>query len=181
MKTHQRRIKPKERNIIFVRNKTFDDLKDKKFLSYDFYIPEYNLLIEYNGKQHYKENSFKRHDLKLQRHHDWLKRKYAKNHNIKLLTIPYWDYKIIENILEEKLMADEKITYDIKEHIGVISKNEKTNWQKEINLISWCNHPEKYDIRDWCRADDGVIKMGKGLTLTKEEALKLKELLATIN
>ena len=171
----------KERNILFVRNKTFDDLKDKKFLSYDFYTPEYNLLIEYNGKQHYKENSFKRHDLKLQRHHDWLKRKYAKNHNIKLLTIPYWDYKIIENILEENLMADEKITYDIKEHIGVISKNEKTNWQKEINLISWCNHPEKYDIRDWCRADDGVIKMGKGLTLTKEEALKLKELLATIN
>lgn len=78
-------------------------------------------------------------------------------------------------------MADEKITYDIKEHIGVISKNEKTNWQKEINLISWCNHPEKYDIRDWYRADDGVIKMGKGLTLTKEEVLKLKELLATIN
>ena len=90
-------------NIDFQQQKTFEDLKDKYKLSYDFYIPSKNLLIEYNGEQHYKKSSFKHHDLKMQRHHDWLKRKYAKKNNIELLTIPYWNFKIINEILEEKL------------------------------------------------------------------------------
>ena len=72
-----------------------------------------------------------------------------------------------------------EFSYEIKEKLGTISANGK--YSKELNIISYNGAEQKYDIRDWCRADDGVIKMGKGLTLTKEEALKLKELLATIN
>jgi DNA-directed RNA polymerase subunit RPC12/RpoP len=80
----------KENNILFEKQKTFSDLKDKRLLSYDFYIPENNLLIEYNGIQHYK-NIFGEKRLHLQKHHDWLKRKYAKNKGINLLTISYKD------------------------------------------------------------------------------------------
>ena len=94
-------------NFSYFRSHKFDDLKDKGQLSYDFYIPSKNLLIEYNGEQHYKFiNYFYKtlHDFHKQKHHDWLKRKYAKDHNIKLLTIPYWDYKIINEILEEDVL-----------------------------------------------------------------------------
>lgn len=89
-------------NISFESQKKFNDLKDKRKLSYDFYIPFKNLLIEYNGRQHYTQQSFfqNREDFLVQKHHDWLKRKYAKDNKINLLTIPYWDFENIETILE---------------------------------------------------------------------------------
>ncbi|HJS20204.1 MAG TPA: PC4/YdbC family ssDNA-binding protein, partial [Anaerolineales bacterium] len=60
--------------------------------------------------------------------------------------------------------------------IGVISKA-GSGWAKELNLISWNDRDPKYDIRDW--SADGS-KMGKGVTLSKEEVLALRELLNTI-
>lgn len=80
----------KENNILFEEQKKFSNLKDIKCLSFDFYLSEKNLLIEYNGRQHYEE-VFKNHSLKIQRHHDWLKRKYAKDKGFNLLTIGYKD------------------------------------------------------------------------------------------
>lgn len=82
------------------RNRRFKELGD---LSYDFYIPSRNLLIEYNGEQHYSQSSFGRHNLKKQRHHDWLKRKYARDHSIRLLAIPYWDFGRIPELVKEAL------------------------------------------------------------------------------
>ncbi len=72
-------------------------------------------------------------------------------------------------------MAD--IKYDIIETIGVLSENSK-GWTKELNLISWNGNAAKFDLRDWAPDHE---KMGKGITFTKEEALKLKELLEDIN
>ncbi|NLB23126.1 MAG: hypothetical protein GX833_07700 [Clostridium sp.] len=68
-------------------------------------------------------------------------------------------------------MAD--LTYDIKETIGAISENSR-GWSKELNLISWNDREPKYDIRDWAPDHE---KMGKGLTLTKDEIKKLRDLL----
>ena len=92
----------KNKNIKYFREYKFVNLKDINQLSYDFYLPEKNLLIEYQGEQHYK-NSFGEQNLQIQQKHDLLKSEYAKNNNLKLLTIPYWDYKIIEEILEENI------------------------------------------------------------------------------
>ena len=96
----------KNKKIVFEKTKKYDDLIDISQLSYDFYLPEYNLLVEYNGSQHYS-NTFKKplHDFHKQLHHDWLKRKYAKSHNINLLVIPYWDFDNIEKILEDYLSS----------------------------------------------------------------------------
>jgi hypothetical protein len=66
-----------------------------------------------------------------------------------------------------------EIKYEIIEQIGFLSKSPK-GWKKELNLISWNNREPKYDIRDWSPEHD---KMGKGVTLTKEELLQLKKLL----
>lgn len=68
-------------------------------------------------------------------------------------------------------MADFK--YEIVEHIGVISESTK-GWTKELNKISWNGGIPKYDIREWAPEHE---KMGKGVTLTEEEASKLKSLL----
>jgi len=69
-----------------------------------------------------------------------------------------------------------EIKYEIIKKIGVLSKS-TSGWAKELNLISWNDRDPKYDLRDW--SADGV-KMGKGLTLSQEELLALRELLNTL-
>lgn len=65
-----------------------------------------------------------------------------------------------------------EIKYEITEKIAVLS--EKGNWTKELNKVSWNERAAKYDIRDW-NHEEG--KMGKGITLSDEEAEVLKEAL----
>jgi hypothetical protein len=60
--------------------------------------------------------------------------------------------------------------------IGLVSKA-GSGWVKELNLISWNDREPKYDLRDW--SADGS-KMGKGVTLTKEELIALRELLNSL-
>ena len=65
--------------------------------------------------------------------------------------------------------------YEIVEKIAVLSESSK-GWTKELNLIRWNDRDAKYDIREW--SPDGS-KMGKGITLTNEEAAVLKKALDT--
>jgi len=67
----------------------------------------------------------------------------------------------------------DNFSYEVVKHFGVISK-EKSGWQKELNLVSWSGRPPKLDIRDWAPNRE---KMGKGVTLTSEEAAELAKLL----
>ena len=65
------------------------------------------------------------------------------------------------------------IKYEITEAIGKLSES-ATSWGKELNLVSWNDREAKYDLRDW--APD-YAKMGKGITLSKEELIALRDLL----
>ncbi|MCG5102079.1 YdbC family protein [Oceanobacillus alkalisoli] len=69
------------------------------------------------------------------------------------------------------------IQYEIIETIAVLSESPK-GLTKELNLVSWNGRDPKYDLRDWAPEHE---KMGKGVTLTKEEVLKLKESLGNFN
>lgn len=89
------------KHISYKRNFKFEGYLN----SYDFYLPEENLLIEFNGRQHYMpvsifggEKSFKK-----QQESDALKLALAQKNGIKLLIISYKDYKLIPQILEENL------------------------------------------------------------------------------
>lgn len=66
-----------------------------------------------------------------------------------------------------------EFTYEIVETIGVLSETAK-GWTKELNLISWNGREAKFDIREWAPEHE---KMGKGVTLTEDEAKKIMELL----
>jgi hypothetical protein len=68
-------------------------------------------------------------------------------------------------------MAD--VTYEIVMQIGVISQS-RSGWTKELNLISWNGNAPKYDIRDW---SPDHSQLGRGVTLSREELLALRDLL----
>lgn len=78
-------------------------------LSYDFYLPRYNLLIEYQGQFHdgnIKNNFQSTSDLQKAKEHDRRKKKYANDNSIKLLEIWYWDFDNIEQILLNIIKED---------------------------------------------------------------------------
>lgn len=80
-------------SIGYEAQKIFSDCKDKRSLSYDFYVPEFNTLIEYQGVQHYQPIEFFGKDyFEIQKKHDSIKRNYAEEHKINLLEISYRKY-----------------------------------------------------------------------------------------
>ena len=92
--------------------KKFDNLKGlgNRKLSYDFYLPSYNLLIEFQGEQHERPVIFRgvskekaQENFLKQQEHDKRKREYAKTHDINLLEIWYYQVNLINEILENKL------------------------------------------------------------------------------
>lgn len=66
-----------------------------------------------------------------------------------------------------------EITFSIEKNLGVLSEN-TNGYTKELNLVSWNGKVAKYDIRDW---SNDHKNLSKGITLTKEEMIKLKEIL----
>lgn len=72
-------------------------------------------------------------------------------------------------------MSDLK--YEIMKNLGIIGEGTK-GWKKEVNIISWNDRRPKLDIRDW---DENHEKMGKGVTLSKEEVIEFKKLIDTID
>jgi hypothetical protein len=79
-------------NIIYEYQKVFDNCRDIKPLPFDFYLPTYNICIEYDGRQHYEsiECFGGEEKFELQQKHDAIKTEYCKNNNMKLLRIPYF-------------------------------------------------------------------------------------------
>ncbi|ULQ59356.1 YdbC family protein [Brucepastera parasyntrophica] len=69
-------------------------------------------------------------------------------------------------------MSDE-FSYEIVKNFGSLSES-KSGWKMEVNSVSWGGRPAKYDIRSW---SPDHKKMGKGLTLTQEELIMLRNLL----
>lgn len=87
--------------IEFVQEKRFDDCRDNKPLPFDFYLPQFNLIIEFDGKHHFEETGRGNHASTAI--HDKIKNEYCKTHNITLLRIPYWEGNNIEEIITKQL------------------------------------------------------------------------------
>jgi len=98
-------------NIKFEHQKKFNDCVGKKYkLPFDFYLPDLNIIIEYDGKQHFelvKFNKLTPDDEALiefinLKQTDKIKDEYCKNNNIRLIRIPY-TVKNIEEFLKNNL------------------------------------------------------------------------------
>lgn len=69
------------------------------------------------------------------------------------------------------------IKFEIKETICVLTESTK-GWTKELCLVSWNDKDPKYDIREW---SPDHSKMGKGVTLTRDELGKLRDALGGLS
>ncbi|MEW5952508.1 MAG: YdbC family protein [Bacillota bacterium] len=69
------------------------------------------------------------------------------------------------------------IKFEIKQNIGILSQSAR-GWTKELNLVSWNDKEPKFDLREWSPDHN---KMGKGVTLTREELLVLKKILNEVD
>lgn len=89
-------------NIYYIEQYQFDDCKCKHKLSFDFFLPDNNCCIEYDGEFHYKpimgDEEFKKGQMR-----DDIKNEYCFTNDIQLIRIPYWDYDIIESIIINEL------------------------------------------------------------------------------
>ena len=97
-------------NIEFEREKRFEDCKDVNTLPFDTYIKSLNLVIEFDGSQHFKP-SFGNDAFGSIIYHDTIKNAYCEDNNINILRIPFWEFRNMEEIIKKKI--DELIkTFD---------------------------------------------------------------------
>lgn len=80
----------------------FINLYNKRNFPFDFYLPDYNCCIEYDGEQHYKGWRKDKDSLKIIQERDNRKNQFCENNDIKLLRIPYTDFN---NITLEYLIS----------------------------------------------------------------------------
>lgn len=75
-------------------------------------------------------------------------------------------------------MANNEVTFEILEHIGVIDTidNREEKWTKEVNVVAWNGGKPKIDVRDW---NSGHDRMSRGITLTEQQAAALVRALFT--
>jgi len=92
------RIFLESNNVYFIPQKTFEKCKDKQLLHFDFFIPSFNMCIEYDGIQHFKSLKFfgGKKNLMYTQKHDKIKNNYCYENNIILNRISY-----LENIQEK--------------------------------------------------------------------------------
>ena len=90
---------------------SFPDCKDKIYLRFDFYLPNYNACIEYDGKQHFKPQRFggmsrekALENLKTCQQHDEIKNEYCRDNGIKLLRIPYYRFEEVYEMVGEFIL-----------------------------------------------------------------------------
>lgn len=94
-----------DRNIKYITQYTFENCKVKRNLRFDFYLPEYNEIIECDGIQHFEPVIFS-YDLDAEKQfiktkrYDKIKTNYCRENKIKLLRISYKDIKNSERYKE---------------------------------------------------------------------------------
>ena len=97
----------KKYNYTYETQKRFDDCRDKYTLPFDFYLPDYNLIIEIMGEQHEHpidhfggKEAFEKCIM-----HDKIKRDYLKLHNIDILDIWYYEFDKMEELIINKIQS----------------------------------------------------------------------------
>lgn len=96
----------KQNKISYIKQKVFNNCinpKTNHSLRFDFYLPDYNCCIEYDGIQHFQENSLCSDSLQNRQYRDNIKNQYCLIEGIKLIRIPYTDYNLINEQYFKKI------------------------------------------------------------------------------
>lgn len=95
--------------IVFKQYYWFCDCRDINPLPFDFYLPENNVIIEFDGRQHFEDTGYFSYSFEQTKKHDEMKNNYCKTNGIYLIRIPYWDIDKIDKILDKELILHEDI------------------------------------------------------------------------
>jgi very-short-patch-repair endonuclease len=105
-------------SILYLPQYTFNDCKDVNVLPFDFYLLDLNVCIEYDGQHHYYPvtfNGISQEQAKINHlntiHHDKIKNEYCDSNGIKLLRIPYYEFKNIKDIIVNFINDNCKTNY----------------------------------------------------------------------
>ena len=91
-------------DIMYEKQKWYSDCVDQRPLPFDFYLPKYNTIIEFDGQHHYEPIYDKDYDdLLITQKHDKIKNEYCEKNDIKLIRIPYWEGNNMETIIKNEL------------------------------------------------------------------------------
>ena len=92
--------------INYIPQYSFVGCRDQRVLPFDYYLNDYNILIEYDGEQHYHPVNFggisdaeANENFMITQRHDLIKTQYCDKNNIPLIRIPYWEKNNLENVL----------------------------------------------------------------------------------
>lgn len=133
-------------DVYYEREKVFDTLKYRDFLRFDFYIPEYSLLIEFDGYSHFPstrregspmEYAYCTYKLKEQLERDQLKNEWSKLNKKSLLRIPFW------HIDKSKRLIIGMIKY-IKENAANTLCDDLEDWR--LNSLKAAKQRRKIEI-----------------------------------
>ncbi|MDY0270444.1 DUF7487 domain-containing protein [Trichloromonas sp.] len=94
-----------DNNIEYETQKYLNGCDNINKLYFDFYLPLYNLCIEYDGEFHYKK-IFENNDINKQIERDNIKNNFCATNNIKLIRISYKNFNDIDKILKDNLFMD---------------------------------------------------------------------------
>lgn len=116
--------------VRFQEQKKFKNLKYKGYLRYDFFLNDYNILIEIQGEQHYNSNAFNqtKDQFKQQKTRDKIKKNYCQKNNITLIEIP-WLYANVQN--KEDLIRE--LDMKLKPMININKSTNNTDTKKHKN------------------------------------------------
>jgi very-short-patch-repair endonuclease len=130
----------KDNNIEYLKEKRFKDCLKHKPLPFDFYLPEYNLVIEVDGSHHFHVINFhkteQRNEEKFEerKENDEIKNKYCKESGMNLLRIPYCTMNHCRHDQQHYISEEESIER-IKEKINEVKKKMNEEMKKEMKNI----------------------------------------------
>jgi len=96
-------------DIEYIREHKFDKCfnpKTNKKLPFDFFIPKHNLVIEYQGEQHYKKTGhfeYRAGGLEGLQYRDKIKKEFCYQEKINYIALSYKEFNNINTILKNKL------------------------------------------------------------------------------
>jgi protein-arginine kinase activator protein McsA len=90
-------------NIEYIEQHSFKDCKSKHILKFDFHLPDHNTVIEYDGIQHFEPRWNSQVEFERLKINDKIKTEYCIRNGIKLIRIPYTEFKNIEKIIKSEL------------------------------------------------------------------------------
>ena len=128
-----------QKEIIYTKEMTFSLCKDQRLLCYDFYLVNYNLLIEIDGLQHFKQPTSSVLSLERNFRYDKIKNDFAKENYINLLRINYKCkksdlIKIIEEIVETNGNLSKEFV--LENHLYFIHGKKKYNLKGYYTYIN---------------------------------------------